>query len=493
MASKVPVIIATAVGCVFAVGCAGRPQAHTDAVGHTTEKDFEFAGNDAGTVQRDASARRKSGARRKAVAPLQASDMYFDAGTPRLGRMITDDDRQQILGINTAGHAGASGLVLHVLERGPNEPWLIAVKNEGTEAAHFVADTRLIWLEVLVPGAKKPARCRLPDELQPKEVEPRLDIELLPGEYVTQLIDPRLYCFASGDQKQLVPGARVVPHLGWPDASDKTKWNAGKKVSVTVPQSPPFVAHAASVDVDEALRVRTTALKVANSAKYKKKDVTKPPDSALGLPLPAGIDKHLEGPDLTLQASYADWSMRPAAVRAADDDNPLEVRLVQGSDARTEHEATVELTLHNRSKRKLLLYFRREFVTFEVIGPDGITLCNPAPDARTPDRSAFVSLAPGAKKAYASRLAEMCPADTFNMPGLYLVNGRYDATESGSTWNLAAYTGSIETERPANVRIRTGELSILHKVALSRPVEPGSAALAPDALLDAGVNSSKSR
>jgi len=377
-----------------------------------------------------------------------------------------------------------------VLERGPNEPWLIAVKNEGTEAAHFVADTRLIWLEVSVPGAKKPVRCRLPDELQPKEVEPRLDIELLPGEYVTQLIDPRLYCFASGDQKELVPGARVVPHLGWPDAANKTTWNAGKKVSVTVPQPPPFVAHATSVDVDEALRVRATALKVANSAKYKKKGVTKPPDSALGLPLPAGIDKHLVGPDLTLQASYADWSMRPAAVRATDDNNPLEVRLVQGSDARTEHEATVELTLHNHSKRKVLLYFRREFVTFEVIGPDGITLCNPAPDARVPDRSAFVSLAPGAKKAYASRLAELCPADTFNMPGLYLVNARYDATESGSAWNLAAYTGSIETVRPANVRIRTGELSILHKVALSRPVEePGSVAAAPDA----GVNSTTPR
>lgn len=481
MANKVPVIVVTAVGCMFAVGCAGRPNAPVDAVGHTTEKDFEFAGADAGAVARDAG------------APLKLGDVYFDAGTPRLGRMITDNDRQQVLGVNTAGHTGASGLVLHVLERGPNEPWLIAVKNEGTEAAHFVADTRLVWLEVSVPGAKKSARCRLPDELQPKEVEPRLDIELSPGEYVTQLIDPRLYCFASGDQKELVPGARVVPHLGWPDAPDKTTWNAGKKVSVTVPQAPPYVAHATSVDVDEALRVRTTALKVAKSAKYKKKGATKPPDSALGLPLPAGIDKHLDGPDLTLQASYATWSTRPAAVRATDDYNPLEVRLVQGSDARTEHEATVQLTLHNRSKRKLLLYFRREFVTFEVIGPEGVTICNPSPDTRVPDRSAFVSLAPGAKKAYASRLAELCPADTFIMPGLYLVNARYDATESGAAWNLAAYTGSIETDRPANVRIRTGELSILHKVALNRPQEPGSAATAPNAPLDAGVTSGASR
>jgi hypothetical protein len=191
----------------------------------------------------------------------------------------------------------------------------------------------------------------------------------------------------------------------------------------------------------------------------------------MGVPLPAGIDKQLAGPELTLQSSYAEWSRRPAATRAPSDDNPLEINLVQGSDARTEHTATVQLTLHNRSKRKVLLYFRREFVTFEVVGPNGITVCNPTPDRRSPDRSAFVSLTPGSKKAYSSRLAELCPRDTFDMPGLYLVNARYDATASGSDLNLAAYTGSVETERPANVRIRVGELSILQKVALSRPID----------------------
>jgi hypothetical protein len=68
------------------------------------------------------------------------------------------------------------------------------------------------------------------------------------------------------------------------------------------------------------------------------------------------------------------------------------------------------------------------------------------------------------------------------MAGLYLVNARYDATERGTNWNLAAYTGTIESEKPANVRIRTGELSILHKVYLSRPDEGGATSPAsPDA------------
>jgi hypothetical protein len=403
-----------------------------------------------------------------------------------VGKLLPEEDKRQVLGASSAGQRGASGLTLHVLERGPNEPWIVAVRNEGSESAHFVADTRLLWFEVALPGAKKAARCRLPDELQPKEVEPRLDIELQPDEYVIQLIDPRLYCFASGDQKELVPGARVVPHLGWPELPNKTTWQAGKKASVPVPQQPPFVAHLTSVKVEESLKARTTAMKVAKSLRYKK-GVAKPSDAALGIPLPAGIDKHLTGPDLTLQATYSEWSKRTPADRATDDDNPLEARLVQGSDARSEHTATVQLTLHNRSKRKLLFYFRREFVTFEVIGPDGVTTCNPAPDVRSPDRSAFISLAPGAKKTYSSRLAELCPRDTFSMPGLYLVSARYDATESGRAWNLAAYTGTVETDRPANVRIRTGELSILHKVALVRPVEPGQAKAPQSAPLDAGT------
>lgn len=477
MASKAPVIAAVAAGgliAVVAVGCAGRPATRTEAIGHSSDVDLEAAREDAGTEQLDAGANR------------QAGDVHFDAGTPHVGRLIPEAQRERVLGPSSAGPTGASGLTLHVLERGPNEPWIVAVQNEGSEAAHFVADTRLLWFEVALPGAKKAARCRLPDELQPKEVEPRLELELQPGEYVTQLIDPRLYCFASGDQKELVPGARVVPHLGWPELPNKTTWKSGKKASEPVPQKPPFVAHSSAVDVDKALKARTTALKVAQAVRYKK-GVTPPSPAALGVPLPAGIDKQLTGPDLTLQATYSEWSKRAPATRAADDDNPLEMQLVQGSDARTEHNATVQLTLRNRSKRKVLLYFRREFVTFEVIGPEGITICNPAPDDRSPDRSAFMSIAPGAKKTYSSRLAELCPRDTFMMPGLYLVNARYDATESGHEWNMAAYTGTVETERPANVRIRTGELGILHKVALMRPAQPAAAHPAQPAPADAGA------
>ncbi len=469
MAWKVPSKVSIVIGFLGAVGCAGRPAGPAESIGRSSDVGFDSLNRDAGLNTGDAD------------AGLSSGDVYFDAGAGSPGRLMTEVDHQQLLLPSTAGQLGASGLVLHVTERGPGEPWIIAVSNEGTEAAHLVADTRLLWLEVTVPDAKKTARCRLPEELLPKQAEPRLDIELSPGEYVAQLIDPRLYCFASGDQKQLVPGARVVPHLGWPDVPNKTTWERGKKVSSPVPQPAPFIAYRTSVDVEQSLKARATALKVAKAARYKK-GASSPTDAALGIPLPAGIDKQLTGPDLTLRVPYAEWSSKTSAASPASaDESPLDIHLVQGSDARTEHQATVQFTLRNRSKRKLFLYFRREFITFEVIGPNGVTTCAPAPDDRAPDRHAFAALAPGAKQTYSSRLAEMCPNNTFEMPGLYLVNARYDATETGAEWNLSAYTGSIVSYKPANVRIRTGELSILHKVVLNRPTEPAKVNVAPAA------------
>lgn len=454
--------VVTLLGCISALGCASRPPGNADSIGKT------------GLV---ALGDMDAGLRVFAEAAV-AEDAGLDNGSSRPLHVLDDAERAQVLAPYSAGSPGASGLVLHVAERGPGEPWAIAVRNEGTEKAHFVADTRLIWLEVTQPNSKKAARCRLPDDLQPKAAEPRLDVELEPGEYVAQLIDPRLYCFASGAQKELIPGAQVVPHMGWPNVADKSEWEHGKKVKKRVPQPPPFVAYKATIDVDEVMQARSNALKVAKAARNKRgKRVESPTDESLGVPLPPGIDKHLAGPELKLQSAYSEWSsLHPKA--SDTDDGPLELTVVQGSDAHTEHDATVEIALHNRSKKRLQLYFRREFVTFEVVGPNGVVTCAPSPDERVPDRSAFMTLPAGAKRTYKSRLVELCPMNSFEMPGLYLVNARYDATHSGSDWNIDAYTGAIASSRPGNIRIRTGELSILHKVYLSRPTDPAPTAAA---------------
>ncbi len=466
-----------AVLTLLTLGCAGRPTGPGENIGRSSD-----LGTAADRTTLDA-----GDASTSAAVAMNNGDVHFNPGVTDPSRLLSDADRDQVIASSSAGQTGASGLVLHVAERGPGKPWIIAVSNDGNASTVLVADTRLLWLDVTVPGAKKSSQCRLPVDLLPKEAEPRLNITLQPGESVAQLIDPRLYCFAAGEQKQLVPGARVVPHLGWPELPSKTTWVHGKKSSAPVPQPPPFVAHQADLDVERAVDARSTALKVAKSVRLPK-GASRPSDAALGVPLPSGVNKQLQGPELTLRDTYAEWSSsKTKDAREDARDAPLELKLIQGSDARTEHNATVQITLRNQSRRRQVVYFRREFVTFEIIGPAGVVVCDPTPDVRAPDREAFVTLAPGATRTFSSQLAELCPRDTFDMPGLYLVNGTYDAIEPGTTWNLAAYTGRVTTSRPANIRIRTGDLSILHKVVLKKLDEVHDAAAASVQPTDAGT------
>ena len=88
---------------------------------------------------------------------------------------------------------------------------------------------------------------------------------------------------------------------------------------------------------------------------------------------------------------------------------PFALELRNGSDARDETKATVALALANRSNRARHIYFRREFVSFEVSGPDGVTICDPEPDGRAPNRQAFPLLNPGGSLTTTSRLVELCP------------------------------------------------------------------------------------
>jgi len=84
--------------------------------------------------------------------------------------------------------------------------------------------------------------------------------------------------------------------------------------------------------------------------------------------------------------------------------------------------------------------------------------CDPQPDTRAPDRLAFLRLAPGQSMTITSRLVELCPKGTFSRPGFYLVHARFDADHSGEDFGLDAYVGRVASEKPANVRVRSGEL-----------------------------------
>ncbi len=181
-------------------------------------------------------------------------------------------------------------------------------------------------------------------------------------------------------------------------------------------------------------------------------------------------EKQLDATPFALRSTYAEWSSTRIAQDAQNPDTgPLELRVSRGSDASVERTATVVVRLKNRSKHSLVLYLRRELVSFEVMGPDGLSTCDPQPDDRAPDRQAFMHLGPGHSIALTSRLVELCPRGTFAVPGLYLIHARYDATQRGDDYGLDAFTGRVASTDPGSIRIRTGDQPFLRK-RMMRPI-----------------------
>ena len=166
--------------------------------------------------------------------------------------------------------------------------------------------------------------------------------------------------------------------------------------------------------------------------------------------------KELLGTPFTLGSNFANAVAEPRT--PAGKDPGLELTL-SGSDASNEGSVTATTTITNRGKRKQDLYFRRELVTYEVSGPDGVFQCDAEPDRRSPaDRSAVQTLRPGGKSSAVTRLIEMCPAHAFARPGLYLVHARFDAADPATDLGFNAFMGRLVSQKPALVRVRHGEL-----------------------------------
>ncbi len=335
------------------------------------------------------------------------------------------------------------GLRLAVLERGPEAPWLIAVVNRGTEPLTVRPDLRTLVLEVTAPvdpvDPKKRAvrppklvRCSLPKDLVPSAEDLSPEVKLAPGEGLLDSFDPRLYCLPGADKSVLVPGASVVARLGWPEKTRKV-WRQGKSSLVPLEQSAPFLARR---------ELPADALPPAPEGKPLERAVDAPPRSD-----EIAVKEVLTQP-FTLGADYA-------PIVEAPDSNPLSLEVSRSADARTERDAVLSVSVTNRSKKSQRLLFRREFVSFEVSGPDGLVACEPGPDDRAPDRSGISALRPGGRLRAASRLIELCPRGALRRPGLYLIHARYESRLEGEGAE-GAFNGRLVSRQPAVLRVRRG-------------------------------------
>ena len=340
------------------------------------------------------------------------------------------------------------GLRFEVMDLGSELPWAFAVVNRGTEAAVVDFDARLLSLEVLPPvvepepssgkakAAKpkkppKPVLCRLPADVVPSTVDAALAIKLEPGEGLVQNFDPRLYCLGKTPWP-LVEGAQVSAHFGWP-LKMKVSWKGGKREEAPGVQREPFVA-----EPSEAQGSLPGADPRETSEASERRI------------------KELNGTPFTLGSNFGNTA-KPAVGASA---RPPGLELsISGSDAADEGVVTATTTFTNRGPRKQDVYFRRELVTYEVSGPDGVFQCDPKPDQRSPaDRSSVQTLRPGGKFSAVTRLIEMCPAHAFARPGLYLVHARFDAADPATDLGFNAFMGRLVSAKPALVRVRRGEL-----------------------------------
>ena len=360
------------------------------------------------------------------------------------------------------------GLRFEVAELGP-DAWAYAIVNRGTEKVTVVADPRLLRFELVPPAdpnakrwAPKPKTktCELPTELRPGVVDRHFVRVLEPGQGVVEAFDPRLYCLPEGGVSPLVPGARLTPRFGFAPKT-KTVWKAGKREIVPLPdQEEPFVARTFQPDQDrerhrggDHRRDGERRRERERSHEDRRHDDAHHAGGAGGAG--QGEDEPVEEKELVasvieLGADYA--------VKTQDDDEPLALVMARGSDARDERQALVTVSLTSREKKPIRVYFRRELISFQVVGPDGSATCSPEPDERSPDRGAFSLLNPGGSLSAASRLVELCPEGTFARPGLYLIQARFDSTANGKEYGFDAFVGTVASSKPAVLRLRSGSL-----------------------------------
>ncbi len=368
-------------------------------------------------------------------------------------------------------------LQLSVTEAGPDQPWTLELSNQGSLAIALVADPGLLWFEVT--AGERSGTCRLPEPLWPKVARRGSQMVLAPGESFSRTFDARFFCFADLQQRLLVPGARVTPHFGWPPQTAQVR-KGGKRVTEVLPPGPPFVAWPApDAPIEPEPPVEPAPLAAekpgAPGAADDEAAPDAPPSSApldLSAPhAPDGVEpatapppseglKALNGPALVLSDAYSTWS----APDPASGSKEVHVRMLAGSDAEDDKSVTITVAIVNGTNMPQQLFARRELFDYVVTGPEGEFECN-AFEIGPPDFASFSTLAPGASQSMVVRLIEMCPRSGLLRPGIYSVHARFEAQWSGSGLGLEAFTGRLEAQRPALVRVRTGDRSSFLRAA----------------------------
>lgn len=344
-------------------------------------------------------------------------------------------------------------LKLEVVDLGPFERWQVNVTNQSLQPLRVATDPRLLSFTARVPGRTNTVACEVPKSLQPQGRHTETEV-LAPGETYEFGIDPRMYCFESGDQTILVPGTFLVPSYGWEEAT-RTRWSWGRKYEERLEQHHPFAGQFVGPEAEPPAEV----------AKRQ------------GL-------KRVSGEGFALRSEYEGWAKTrlPSHELGDEPQEGMKLSISHGSDAPNARDISVTVRLENLSPETQRVYFRRDLVSFIVEGPDGETECDAtAAELRAPDSQAFTTLRPGKAESFTTQLLEFCPAQSFQRPGFYYVRAVLPGTEPDEYGQIDVFTGELAASAPRPIRLHEAELPYVlrRSPAGGAPLRPRGAEASP--------------
>jgi hypothetical protein len=338
------------------------------------------------------------------------------------------------------------GLVLAVAVRTADLPWVLALENRSPHDLTLAALPALIHLDITPPGVTptdnevaatdpkgqpgtasnaRKVTCGVP---LPSKLEEADTLTLPAGALLVHAFDPSVLC---SDTSIFVQDATVQLTYGFPTQTKKI-WRKGGFTEQPIEQTAPFLAERLDNGQEPVLGLKHLVSEpLVLGRTYPLTQVTaRPPSSSPQTEAPAA------GHETTAPVSAL-----------AGEPPPLRVTIQPLGSAEKPEMGLVNVTITNSSPRSVLVHLRREYLTYEVTGPDGSLTCQMLPSALSAGTISYTSIAPGASVSVATRLAEACPPGTFGQPGRYTVAVRFAPESIGEERNANAYVGSIDGTR----------------------------------------------
>jgi hypothetical protein len=368
-----------------------------------------------------------------------------------------------------------------IVAASPDPPWTLRIVNVGDHPIRIAADTRLLTFE-LDTGGKHDAKvkCAAPAGMRPRSFPEARELYLDAGEAYVEDFDPRLYCF--GDKIDLLRGGtNVHAHLGWPKASSQGR--------------APFAAQ--GTDRPEAfaalseLSAPTIQLGYASFAPMAPSFGALPPDEAADAQAASmasvddvgGKPASVKGPSMAVP-SNASTGARPSSTqpnkgsydpstKKSDDDGPsappaedrnaarVDVYVDRTSDADAPRNVVVNIRAVNEGRRELISALRGRMLSFTVeqLGPDNEPrqsfICRGSERPHAMPTEAGRDLDAGQAVTIPIMLAEICPRDAFERPGLYRVRPGIDTALEGEMLKQHPYIGKALARQSSLVRVAT--------------------------------------